>query len=197
MQTFTPIVEQALAAFVEDLLTAAPRIVAGLVFLLLAGVLITALMFLVRQGLRRTMHGESPAYRQFVSTVVVVFLWFAAGLSFLSIVGLDGIATSMGTAAGFVALGVSYALSKMIADAVSGVYLLRDPDFNPGDRVRIDKQEAVVRSIELRKTRLDAGDERLVLGNADIEGEWTKLPDTREPGPEEGPTQDEMHEHTE
>ena len=36
-----------------------------------------------------------------------------------------------------VTLGVSYALSSMIEDAVAGVYLLRDPDFMPGDRIDV------------------------------------------------------------
>lgn len=86
----------------------------------------------------------------------LVFLCFGVGLSFLSIVGLTAIAASLGTATGFLALGVSYALSGMLADAVAGVYLLRDPDFMPGDRVDEDT---------------------MVRGNAEIEKKWTKLDD--------------------
>jgi small-conductance mechanosensitive channel len=135
------------------------------------------LLSVLRLFVDRTVPGESPVYRQFVVTVVAAFLWFAVGLSFLSIVGLEGIATSLGTAAGFIALGVSYATSGMIADAVAGVYLLRDPDFMPGDTVDVGGTEGVVKSIELRKTRLRVGDDTVVRGNAEIEKKWTKLND--------------------
>ena len=59
-------------------------------------------------------------------TVAGVFVWFAVALVVLDIVGLGQIATSLGTAMGFVALGVPYALSDMVEDTVAGVYLLRD-----------------------------------------------------------------------
>lgn len=59
----------------------------------------------------------------------------------LKIVGFGDIAASLGTVVGFIALGVSYALSEMREDVVAGVYLLWDPDFEPGDRVLVDETE--------------------------------------------------------
>ena len=168
---------EALSRFVTDVANALPDVIAGFVFLLIAGLGIKLVMTVLRAFLVRTVSGDSPVYRQFVATIVAVFLWFGVGLSFLSIVGLDGIATSLGTAAGFLALGVSYATSNMIADAVAGVYLLRDPDFNPGDTVDIGGTVGEVRSIELRKTRLTVDDDIVVRGNAEIEKKWTKLDD--------------------
>jgi small-conductance mechanosensitive channel len=170
----TVTLSDALEQFLTDVLDAVPTILAGLLFLALAAVLVTVVMALVRFALGRVLPGDSPVYRQFVATVVSGFLWFGVGLAFLSIVGLDGIATSLGTAAGFLALGVSYALSNMIADAVAGVYLLRDPDFMPGDRVTAGDTTGVVEAIELRKTRLSVGDDVVVRGNAEIEKKWTR-----------------------
>jgi len=168
------VVASALTEFVDSVVAALPRLIAGVVFLALAAVLIKLVMVAVRFGLRRTFPGESPVYRQFLATIVLVFLWFGAALAFLATVGLDGIAASLGTATGFLALGVSYALSEMIADAVAGVYLLRDPDFMPGDTVEVGGTEGEVLAIELRKTRLSVEDGTLVVGNGDIEEEWTK-----------------------
>ena len=148
---------------------------AGLLFLAVAAVLVKALMAVVDRVLVRALPGDSPVYRQFVATIVAGFLWYGVLLSFLSVVGLGGIAAALGTATGFVALGVSYALSGMIADAVSGVYLLRDPDFNPGDRVVVGDTTGEVKAIELRKTRFDVDGDRRVLGNAEIERRWTKV----------------------
>ena len=177
LQSLTGIVGSALDAFVDDLTAAIPRILAGVVFLVLAYVIVRAVMFAVRVAVRRTFRGEEPVYQQFVVTVVAVFLWFGVALSFLSVVGLDGIAASLGTATGFLALGVSYALSGMIADAVAGIYLLRDPDFMPGDTIESAGTEGTIKSIELRKTRISVGEDTVVRGNAEIEKKWTKRND--------------------
>lgn len=168
-------VDAVFAEFTSNLVAALPRIANGLLFLVIAGAAVKVIMFMTNGFLERTLTGDSPVYRQFVSTVVAVFLWFAVLLSFLSVVGLGGIAAALGTSTGFVALGVSYALSGMIADAVAGVYLLRDPDFMPGDRISAGDTTGVIRSIELRKTRFDVDGDVRVLGNADIERRWTKL----------------------
>lgn len=171
----TDIVTQAFTEFVASVRAALPTLITGLVFLLLAVVLVKFLLFVLKLALGRALPGESPVYRQFIATIVAVFLWFAVGLSFLSIVGLEGIATSLGTAAGFIALGVSYATSSMIADAVAGVYLLKDPDFNPGDTVQAGDTTGVVDTIELRKTRLTVEGDTVVRGNSEIEKKWRKL----------------------
>ncbi|WP_338741990.1 mechanosensitive ion channel domain-containing protein [Haloplanus salilacus] len=169
------LVRQAFVDFLDRLVDAVPTIVTGVVFLVSAAILVKVVLTALKAMLARTMGGESPVYRQFLTTIVAIFLWFGVGLSTLSVVGLDGIATSLGTAAGFLALGVSYATSEMIADAVAGVYLLRDPDFEVGDRVRVDDMEGVVESIELRKTRFAVDGDTVVRGNAEIESEWTKV----------------------
>lgn len=169
---------QAFADFVTSLRAVLPTIISGIVFLFLAAILVKGILMVLTVILDRALPGESPVYRQFIATVVGIFLWFAVGLSFLSIVGLENIAASLGTAAGFVALGVSYATSNMIADAVAGIYLLRDPDFMPGDTVDVNGTVGVVQSIELRKTRLTVGDDTVIRGNAEIEKKWTKMNDT-------------------
>jgi small-conductance mechanosensitive channel len=171
------IVTETIDVLVDDFATSLPGVIAGLLFLVVAAVGIKLIMAVVRSTLRRALGGESPVYRQFLATIVLVFLWFGVALSALSIVGLEVIAASLGTATGFLALGVSYALSGMIADAVAGVYLLRDPDFNPGDSVDVGGTVGTVQSIELRKTRLAVDGNTVVRANADIEKQWTRLED--------------------
>ncbi|PSP75481.1 hypothetical protein BRC81_15785 [Halobacteriales archaeon QS_1_68_20] len=168
------IAEQAVVGLVERVTAALPRVLSGLVFLLAAIVVVKAVLWFLRRALAGAGYGDSDVHRQFVVTVVSILLWFAVGLTFLSVVGLDGIAASLGTATGFVALGVSYALSGMIADVVSGVYLLKDPDFMPGDTVTVGDVTGDVRAIELRKTRLTVDGDTLVMANADVEKRWRK-----------------------
>jgi len=180
LRSLTGIVRSSLDTFLGSLTAAIPKILAGVVFLVLAYLLIRVIMFLVGGVLEGTFP-DQPVYRQFAATIVAVFLWFGVALSFLSIVGLDGIAASLGTATGFLALGVSYALSGMIADAVAGIYLLRDPDFMPGDTIESGGTEGVIKSIELRKTRISVGEDTVVRGNAEMEKKWTKRNDLDDP----------------
>ncbi|MFB6268562.1 MAG: mechanosensitive ion channel domain-containing protein [Halobacterium sp.] len=168
------LLERTVDEFLGSIAAGIPKVLTGIVFLVLAAVVIKVAVTVVRVALRRV-YPDQPIYVQLGATLVTVLLWFGAILGFLSAVGLPEIAAALGTASGFLALGVSYALSGMLEDAVAGIYLLRDPDFNPGDTVESDGTTAVVDTIELRKTRLDVGDDRLVRANADIEDEWTKI----------------------
>lgn len=179
LESFLDILTQALNKLVGDIAAALPRILAGVIFLVIAAVGIRVIKHLLRYSLERTFPQEPRVYRQFIVAIVMLFLWFGVGLSFLSVVGLEQIAASLGSAAGFLALGVSYALSNVIADVVSGVYLLRDEDFMPGDEVDIGGTVGTVQSIELRKTRLTVndGEDTMVRNNAEIEKKWTKLSD--------------------
>ncbi|MDS0222551.1 mechanosensitive ion channel family protein [Haloarcula sp. S1AR25-5A] len=169
------VINRALEQLVSNVVDALPRLITAFVFLAVATVGIKAIMFVVRAVLKRSLPGESPVYRQFLGVIVLVFLWFGVALSFLSIVGLTAIAASLGTATGFLALGVSYALSEMIKDAVAGVYLLRDPDFNPGDTIKAGDTTGEVAAIELRKTRFRVDGDTVVRANAAIEERWTKV----------------------
>lgn len=168
------VIRNAFDGFLHNIEAALPDLISGVVFLVLAAIVVKAILFVLRVALDRMLPGESPVYRQFVATIAALFLWFSVALTFLSILGFTNIAASLGTATGFIALGVSYAASDMIADAVAGVYLLRDPDFMPGDTVETAKASGVVTSIELRKTRFDVDGDTVVVGNADIENNWTK-----------------------
>ena len=160
--------------FVRGIVAAVPDLLSGLLFLALAYVLIKVVTTVLRGALSRAYPGDQSLVADLGVLVASVFLWFGAGLTFLGIVGLGELAASLGTAVGFLALGVSYALSEMIEDTVAGIYLLRDPDFNPGDRVTTGSNTGEVTAIGLRKSRfrLDDGD-TLVLANRDVESKWT------------------------
>jgi small-conductance mechanosensitive channel len=158
----------------RGLVDAVPRLVVALVFLTVAYVGIRVALRVVAGTLDAVYPEEQDLIVSLATTVVGVFLWFAAALTLLKILGMGDIAASLGTAAGFVALGVSYALSSMIADTVAGVYLLRDPDFNSGDRVTADGTTGVVRDIGLRKSRLELDDgDTVVVANSAVEKKWT------------------------
>ncbi|WP_411967645.1 mechanosensitive ion channel domain-containing protein [Haloferax sp. YSSS75] len=167
--------ETTLVEFGTVVRDATPKILTGLVFVGLAYVGIRVILYVVRGVLDGIYPEEQDLVVDLGVAITGIFLWFGVALALLNIVGMTEIAASLGTAAGFIALGVSYALSNMIADTVAGVYLLRDPDFNPGDKVKADPVTGTVTGIELRKTRFENEEgDTVVVANRDVEKKWTK-----------------------
>lgn len=158
---------------VERATDTVPRLVLAAGVLVLAYVGIRIALFALRSALRKGYADDEKLVVDLIVTVVGILMWFAVGLVVLNVLGMGQIAASLGTATGFVALGVAYALSDMIEDTVAGVYLLRDPDFNRGDRITAGDVTGTVESIELRKTRLKVDDDTVVLRNGDVEQGWT------------------------
>lgn len=160
--------------FADQVAAAAPRIVSAIIFAVLAYVAVSFVLKLARASLERWYPADQQLVADLGVTVVAIFLWFGVALTLLKILGMGEIAAGLGTAAGFVALGVSYALSDMIEDTVSGIYLLRDPDFHVGDRISTEKVSGTVAAIELRKSRIETDDgNRVIVANRDIEARWT------------------------
>jgi small-conductance mechanosensitive channel len=182
MTQIQSVLARSVANFVDGVAVAIPRLLSGLVFLALAYVTVQIVLSLVRTSIGRVYVGDRELVGDLIVTLTAIFLWFGVALTFLKVLGMGDIAASLGTAVGFIALGVSYALSEMIEDTVAGVYLLRDPDFNVGYRVEAKGATGTVAAIELRKTRIDtdAGD-RVVIANREIEPRWTHdVPDEKQ-----------------
>jgi small-conductance mechanosensitive channel len=160
-------------AIFADFVDFMPRLAAAFVFISLAFVFIRFGVRGARAALENR-YGEPVLVDLGVDAVFMVS-WFAAALITLSLLGFEDIAASLGTATGFVALGVSFALKDMIADVVSGIRLIKDEDFQPGDKISAADTEGTVVDIDLRKTRVDleSGD-RAVISNKDIEKKWVK-----------------------
>lgn len=166
--------ERVLTEFLEGVIAAIPRVISGVLFLAFSYVAIRIALAATRTAFDRIYPEEQRLIVDLSVAVVGLFLWFGAALALLKIVGLGDIAASLGTAGGFIGLGVAFALKEMIADTVAGVYLLKDPDFTPGDRVETASVTGTVTQIDLRKTRIRSDDgELVVLANRDVEKKWT------------------------
>jgi small-conductance mechanosensitive channel len=173
-QVGDPIVKTVFVEFVDGVLDAIPNVLSGIVFLVLAYLVIKLVLGVTRSVFDRLYAEDQELVVDLAVTVVGLFLWFGAALALLKIVGLGEVAASLGTAAGFVGLGVAFALKEMIADTVAGVYLLRDPDFNEGDVVETASVTGTVAGIDLRKTRIRSTDgDLVVIANRDVEKRWT------------------------
>lgn len=175
MATDFETVEDVIAEFFADIVGAIPNLLSALVFLVIAYVSIALIRTILRVILGRAYSEDQQLIVDLKLTLVSIVLWFGAALAVLQIVGMGEVAASLGTASGFIALGVAFALKEMIADTVAGVYLLRDADFNSGDHVTTASVTGRVRNIDLRKTRIKTDDgDLVVLANSDVEPKWTK-----------------------
>lgn len=189
LQADGTILERIVAEFVGGIVTAIPKLVYAIVFLTLAYLTINIITTVLRSTLSHVYATEEQLIVDLGVAVATLFLWFAAALVLLKIVGMGGVAASLGTATGFVALGVAFALKEMLADTVAGVYLLQDSDFNEGDFVTTASTTGTVVGIDLRKTRIRTGEgDLVVVANRDVEKRWTQEapePEETEPDPAE------------
>lgn len=169
--------------FVDGIVEAIPQILTGILFLVLAYLTISLILTVVRWVLERVYPTNQQLVVDLLVTVVAGFLWFGAALGLLNAVGLSAVAASLGTASGFIGLGVALALREMIADTVAGVYLLRDDDFSEGDHVETADVEGTLVGIDLRKTRIRTDDgDLVVVANRDVEKRWVRHADGNDAG---------------
>lgn len=187
LQAEGTVLERVVSEFVGGIVVALPKLIYGVVFLTLAYVGINLVTRVIRSSLSRIYPKEEQLIVNLVVTVTRVFLWFGGGLVLLKIVGMEGVAASLGTATGFIALGVALALKEMLSDTVAGVFLLQDPDFNEGDFVTTASTTGTVVGSDLRKTRIRAEDgDLVVVANRDVEKRWVReAPEPEESGSEE------------
>jgi small-conductance mechanosensitive channel len=166
---------EVLDRFVADIVGAIPRLLSGVLFLVLAYFAIKIVLWIARAFFEQMYPAKDQLIVDLTVTIIAMFLWFGVALGLLTIVGLGQVAASLGTAGGFIGLGVAFALKEMIADTVAGVYLLRDADFNEGDRVETASVTGRVTRIDLRKTRIRGDDgDLIVLPNREVEKKWTQ-----------------------
>jgi small-conductance mechanosensitive channel len=174
VSTVTDTVASVLDEFVRGVIASLPKLLSAGLFLVLAYLFIKAILWVVRSVLSGVYPEDQKLVVDLLVAVVGLFLWFGAALTLLDIVGMGEIAASLGTATGFIALGVSYALSNVLADVVAGVYLLRDRDFNVGDEVTTGSTTGVVENIGLRKSRIETAEgDVVVVANRTVDAGWT------------------------
>lgn len=153
----------------------------AVVRILSAGLFLVAASIGIKYGAKTVREIFSHKYEEvtildLIENVSKGLMWFSAVLIGLSLLGFGQIAASLGTAAGFVALGVSLALKDVLSDTVAGVYLAKDPDFNNGDKVEVDGNKGTIKEVGLRKSRINLEEGGLrVLNNSDVEKKWTLI----------------------
>jgi small-conductance mechanosensitive channel len=117
---------------------------------------------LERRGFDETLIGFAKNLTALVTTVFAVA--FAA-----TIAGFGTVLAAFATLGGAITLAVGFASQNLVANFVSGVFIIQDKPFVVGDWIEWDGNEGVVREIQMRVTKLDTFDNELVtVPNSDL-----------------------------
>lgn len=165
--------EQLIRGLSRAAVTQTPRVIVAVLFLLVS-------LLVIRLSIRRLQTQASeltgnPTHERFLELCVRLTLYFAVFLVTLSILGFQHLATALGTATGFLALAVAYALKDVLDEVIAGFYLIADDAFIEGKRVSADDETGVIEQVGIRRTIVHDRDanERTVIANNRIESKWT------------------------
>lgn len=90
--------------------------------------------------------------------------------TFIVLLGVVGVPLSaLGTAVGLVGLGLSFALRDILANFISGIFILLNQPFKIGDQIQVGDEEGTVRDIRVRATDIKTYDGRkLIVPNSSL-----------------------------
>lgn len=173
MSELQSLTESLIQSIGEAAVEATPRLVLAAGFLLLAVAAIRLIIGRAR-GYVATVVGD-PAQQRLLELSVRTVLWFVVGLVTLALLGYEQLATALGTASGFIALGVAFALRQALSEMIAGLYLIEDEQFIQGQRITTDSETGIIKHVGLRRTKLrtDQGQNLTVIANDRIESKWT------------------------
>ncbi len=99
-----------------------------------------------------------------IATAKRISAYIIYTLGAIGILGVLGVPfTALGTVVGLLGLGISFALKDMIANFISGLFILIQRPFKIGDQIKVDGEEGTVQDIQIRATSIRTYDGREVI----------------------------------
>ena len=100
----------------------------------------------------------------------------AVGIAF-TVAGFGSVIAAFATLAGAIALAIGFAAQGLLANFVSGIFILKDRPFEIGDWIEWDDHAGIVEEIDLRVTRVRTFDnERITVPNTELADNPVKNP---------------------
>lgn len=150
---------------IPDLLSLATAIALRIAFFAVAFAVVTALGRLVVQPVALRIldarHVELTVQRPLLKVVQVAVLFVALTVAF-SAADLGNLLSASATIAAALTLAVGLASQSLMANVVSGFFIVADEKFAIGDWIRWGDEEGVVEDISFRVTRVRTFDNELV-----------------------------------
>lgn len=125
----------------------------ALLLTLIVGYLLIRLLKGIIHGLVRVSRAN-VAMKGILLSVIDVALWIFLLAALLQQIGLTQVAFALSSTVAVAGIAISVGSSAFIQDLVSGIFLAQDPDFNPGDEVKIEDVVGVVERMDARKIRI-------------------------------------------
>ena len=120
-----------------------------------------------------TKRGKDPTVAVILDNLIRFATFFVIGLFAITAISGDPGATV--TAVGLIAAAVSLSLQDVLRNFVSGIYLLLERPFKPGDTIRVIEQKGVVDRIDIRTTvLLNAAQETVFVPNFKVFSEMVR-----------------------
>jgi small-conductance mechanosensitive channel len=134
--------------------------VAKAIFVILLGWSINKISnILIHRGMEERHADEHATKTAKKFSALVIYL-----ITFLFILGIFGVPlNSIGAAIGLIGLGISFALKDLIANFISGMFILINRPFKIGDQIEVQGQEGTVRDIRVRATDVKTYDGRKMI----------------------------------
>ncbi len=96
--------------------------------------------------------------------------WVTVAATVFGILGLTQVSIAFSGSIALIAMGLASSASGIVSDLLAGIYLIADPDFKVGRRVKVGNIEGTVTSVDIRKTKVKDDEGNLqVLPNKTID----------------------------
>jgi small conductance mechanosensitive channel len=157
--------ERILANLAAQIGLALPRILSGVVIILL----FLALAWGLRRLFRGVAHRFDMEQRPLVNLGAETAWFTAITLGFIIGFGTMGVdVTALVAGLGLTGFALGFALRDAVSNLLAGVLIILYQPFRSGDRIEVASSAGRVLGINLRYTVLDAGDRRILVPNSNL-----------------------------
>lgn len=114
---------------------------------------------LINRAIKRRGGSEHAA-----KTTKKISTYLIYSIVFILALGALGVPPSaLGTFAGLIGLGLSFALRDVIANFISGILIMINQPFKIGDQIKVDGEEGTIKDIQIRASQIKTYDGRKVI----------------------------------
>lgn len=151
--------------YISDLGFSTTTVIAVLALFGLGYLLNLASNIMISRGLNR-----KGADQHAIKTSKRVSAYFIFSITFVAILGALGVPpNALGTFLGLIGLGLSFALRDIIANFLSGLFILINRPFKIGDQIKTGSEEGTIKDIKIRASEVKTYDGRkVIVPNSDL-----------------------------
>ncbi len=157
-----------LGTLASRIATFALRVPGALIVLIVGWIAIKILVGLLGKAFQAAK--IEPTMATLFKAALSLMVWVIVIAAALQTLGLNEVALAVSGSIALIVLAVATSASGISGDVIAGIFLVGDEDFKAGYSVNVAGVEGVIRSVDLRKTRIDGADgKRYVIPNKTVE----------------------------